>query len=737
MGEAAGRSPERQAAARSERPIVLLVGNPNTGKTTLFNRLAGTRARTGNFPGVTVERRSAFLSVAGREVELVDLPGTYSLSARSPEEQVAADAILRERPAAVVLVADATALSRSLYLAVQLAEASVPFVVVLNMMDEARASGVHVDFDELSRAFGAPVLPLVASKGEGLEALLEQVRALIGERHRPVLVDYGRVEPYVRRLQRRLEAERALEPADARAMAAWALASVRQPDGEVRVPRFLREEAERLGQEASEAGVDIDLQLVSARYRWLDALLQRAVRQDGAATRPATERLDALLLHPFWGGVVFLTVMFGVFELLFAGSEPLVGWVESGIGWLQGTLRASLPAGALTDLFLEGVVAGVGNVLVFVPPIAMLFALLTVLEDCGYLPRVAFVADRFMYRVGLQGKAFVPMLSGFACAVPAILSTRILADRRDRFVTMLAIPFVSCSARLPVYVLVAGVIFPGERPVLGLFHPGALALLGMYVLSVLAALGAAALYRRTILRGPRPPFVLELPPYRLPALRNVWVATWQRTRAFLWDAGTVILALTIVMWGLLNYPRLPEEPLPSPGGPRRDAAIEVSEGGSTTSVAAEIEAERAARRIAHSFAGRLGKAMEPALEPLGFDWRIGVGLLGAFTAREVFVSTLGIVFSVGGDVDERSASLRSRLRAARRADGAPLFDPLSGLALMVFFVLSAQCMSTLAVIRRESGSWRWPLGLFVFMTAVAWLGAFLVYQGGRAMGWGG
>ncbi len=732
MSHPAGRAGSRTTDVQPLRPRILLVGNPNTGKTTLFNRLAGARARTGNFPGVTVERRSATLELAGRTVELVDLPGTYSLAARSPEEQVAADAILRERPEVVVVVADATALARSLYLAVQLAEASVPFVLALNMMDEARDTGLQVDTEALSRAFRAPVVPLVASRGEGSEALLDAVGRLLGTRREPMRIHYGEAEPFVTRLATRLEEQHAL---DARAMAAWALSSVRQPDGEVRVPRALREEAIQLGREARRKAVDLDLQLVSARYRWLDDLLGRALSgapRGAAPERPSTERLDAVLLHPLWGGLAFLGVMFGVFEMLFAGSEPLVGWVEQGIGWLQAALRARLPAGILTDLLLEGVVAGVGNVLVFVPPIAMLFALLTFLEDCGYLPRVAFVADRLMHRVGLQGKAFVPMLSGFACAVPAILSTRILADRRDRFVTMLAIPFVSCSARLPVYVLVAGVVFSGEHLVLGVLHPGALALLGMYVLGVLAALAAAALYRRTVLRGPRPPFLLELPPYRLPTLRNVWLSTWQRTRSFLLDAGTIILALTIVMWGLLHYPR-PSERQPPPATPRVHAAADATDPDRSDPREADVEAQR----IAYSFAGRMGKAMEPALEPLGLDWRIGVGLLGAFTAREVFVSTLGIVFSVGGEVDERSASLRSRLRAAKRPDGSPLFDPLSGLALMVFFVLSAQCMSTLAVIRRETGSWRWPLGLFAFMTGVAWLGALLVYQGGRALGWGG
>ncbi len=733
-GEAVERRLEAEAAGHE--PRVLLVGNPNTGKTTLFNRWAGTRARTGNFPGVTVERRSARVKLGERAVELVDLPGTYSFAARSPEEQVAADAILRERPEAVVVVADATALGRSLYLALQLAEASVPFVLALNMADEAEAQGLVIDTDVLERAFGAPVVPLVATRGEGLDALQQAVARVLGGRHAPLRIDYGQAEPFVARLAERLAAEGTLGAEDARAMAAWALLSLAQGHRELRLPTGHLEAAEAFLRQADEQQVDLPMAVVGARYCWLDELLadavRRAGRDGGGAARSATDRLDDVLLHPLWGTLIFLLVMFGVFELLYAGTEPLVGAIEDGIAWLQDGVRSVLPPGAFTDLLADGVVAGVGNVLVFVPPIATLFVLLTVLEDCGYLSRVAFVADRLMKRVGLHGKAFVPMLSGFACAVPAILSTRILADRRDRFVTMLAIPFVSCSARLPVYVLVAGVVFAGSAPLYGVLHPGALALLAMYVLSVLAALGAAALYRRTVLRGPRPPFVLELPPYRWPSLRNVLLATWERTRAFLVDAGTIILALTIVLWGLLSYPR---DPAVEARFQQAEAAASASlQGEALERRLAELGAERQAARIEHSFAGRLGKAIEPALEPLGLDWRVGIGLLGAFAAREVFVSTLGIVFAEGGDVDEQSGALRARLAAARRADGSPLFDPVSGLALMVFFVLSAQCMSTLAVIRWETGSWRWPLGLFAFMTTVAWLGALLVYQGGRLLG---
>jgi ferrous iron transport protein B len=396
-------------------------------------------------------------------------------------------------------------------------------------------------------------------------------------------------------------------------------------------------------------------------------------------------------------------------------------------------VRAALPEGPLAGLLADGVVAGVGNVVVFVPQIALLFLFIGVLEDSGYLARVAFVIDRVMASVGLHGKAFVPLLSGFACAIPAVMSTRTIESRRDRLVTMLALPLMSCSARLPVYVLVIATVFAGRERLLGVVSPGAAVLFAMYALSVVATLGAAAVLRRTALRGPRPVLVMELPPYRWPLARNLLLNTWQRVRSFLVDAGTIILALTIVLWALLSFPR--SEEVAARHEAERTAAARSLEGEALAARLTEIDAREAGEQLEASVAGRVGKAIEPALEPLGFDWRIGIGILGAFAAREVFVSTLGIVFGIG-EVDEESEPLREALREARRPDGSPLMTPLSGVALMVFFVLAAQCMSTLAVVRRESGSWKWPLFMLAYMSLLAYLAALLVYQGGLALGLG-
>lgn len=728
------------ADAAPERPLVYLVGNPNAGKTTVFNRLAGTRARTGNYPGVTVERRSAKWLAGEREVELVDLPGTYSLSASSPEEQIAVNALLRDRPAVVVVVLDATSLQRSLYLALQVCESGLPAVIALNMMDEARTAGLSIDAEKIGAALGATVVPIVASRNEGFDALTSAIAARLGEPGAGPRAVVPKVE-----LDDATEADVAtiaavaartlgVDANKARAWATWALLSVESHDELGAIPGSLREAARERQLAAEASGRDLDLAIVGARYAFLDHLVSESVRRAPAAGRSLTDRLDAVLVHPVLGLLVFAVVMYGVFEALFRGSEPAVHLIEGSVSVAQGWVTAALDAGPLRDLLVDGVIAGVGNVVVFVPQIGLLFFLVGLLEDSGYLARVAFVIDRVMKVVGLHGKTFVPLLSGFACAVPAIMATRTIASRKDRLVTMLALPLMSCSARLPIYVLVIATVFAGEKPIAGVFSVGAVVLFTMYALSVLATLGVAAVLRRTVLRGPRPTFVLELPPYRLPLLRNLLSSTWDRVRTFLVDAGTIILALTIILWAVLSFPKSAEVRTQHDAA-RTEARAELA-GDALASRLVVIADEEAAVQLEHSAAGQLGKLIEPIIKPLGMDWRIGIGVIGSFAAREVFVSTLGIVFGIGSTADETSGSLRERLRDARRSDGSRLMTPLSGAALMVFFVLACQCMSTIAVVRRESGSWKWPLLMLTYMSVLAYVATLGVYQIGTALGWG-
>ena len=728
---------------RSSTPVVLVAGNPNSGKSTLFNALSGASSRVSNYPGVTVARLSSVLSVPGcGDVELVDLPGTYSLSARSHDEQVAVEAVLglaSSRPDVVIVVADATALGRGLYLASEIIETGVPVVVALSMMDEARGQRMTVDASRLQQALGVEVVPVVAPRREGLAALNAAVaRAIQGSL--PASRTPSPLTPAVELAVATLDALVSaswprLGPAGRRAFALWLLLSLDEDPahGTMRgIPASVAAKVAEIRRHAAGAGHDLDQEIIAGRYARIDAIVEQAVSSQPAAARSWTERIDAVLTHRVGGIVVFAVVMLALFQALFSWSEPAIAFIESQVARVQDLGLAILPAGPLRDLLVDGVIAGVGNVIVFVPQIGLLFLFIGLLEDAGYLARVAFVIDRVMARVGLHGKSFVPMLSGFSCAIPAVLATRTLESRTDRLLTMMVVPFMSCSARLPVYLLIIATVFSGFAPMLGIISVAAVMLFAMYFLSVAAALTAAAVLRRTVFRGPRPTLMLELPPYRLPVPGVLLRHTWSGVRSFLVGAGTIILALTIVLWALLNYPR---DPAAEARYERLRTGIEATvPTGEREAALSDLAGRERGEQLRYSVAGRVGRLIEPAIEPLGFDWRIGVGILGAFAAREVFVSTMGIVFDIN-DADERNEPLRSALRSATRLDGSPLMTPLTGLALMVFFVLACQCMSTLAVIRRESGSWRWPAFLFAYQTAVAYAAALIVYQGGRLLGW--
>lgn len=726
------------APAADRRAQVALAGNPNSGKTTLFNLLTGASARTGNYPGITVERRAGpWRLPGGTEVEVFDVPGTYSLSARSPEEVVAVEAVMPSRgpkPDLVIVVADATTLERQLYLTQQIVDTGVRVVVALNMMDEARRAGVQIDVDALGAAVGAPMVPVVAAKGEGLDALGRAAqdalgRPIAGREPEPV---GGGLAVEVAKVEAVFESLRPDDsPTERRARALWALLSLGDDELEA-VDAELRDVVASIHAAAVEQGRSLDREIIEARYARIDEHMRAAVIVPDLGRPRWTERIDAVLTHPVAGALTFAIVMFLLFEALFAWSDPVIGVIEVVVNWAQDGVGGLLPEGPLRGLVVDGILAGVGNVVVFVPQIALLFAFIAVLEDTGYLARVAFVIDRVMRGVGLNGKAFVPLLSGFACAVPAVLATRTIENRKDRLVTMLALPLMSCSARLPIYALVIAVVFQTQARIGGVVSVGALVLFLMYSLSISATLGAAAVLRRTVAKGPRPPLLLELPPYRWPALRNVVTSVLGRVNSFLVDAGTIILAITIVLWVLLTYPH---DDLTSGrfAALRGDASATMS-GELLESRLAELGAAEAQAQLEHSAAGRFGRMIEPVIEPLGFDWRIGVGLIGSFAAREVLVSTFGIVWGIGEGADEASVPLRDALRDARRPDGTLLFTPLTGLALMVFFVLAAQCMSTLAVVRRESGSWKWPVFMFAYMTVLAYVGTFVVYQGGRMLG---
>jgi len=717
------------------QPLVVVAGNPNTGKTTLFNRLTGARQKVGNYPGITVDRHEGSLTLpGGARVRLADVPGSYSLSARSPEEQLALQAVCglppSEAPQAVVVVVDATQLARNLYLVLQLLETRAPLVVALNMTDRLEPTGQMVDARALARALGAPVVPITASKGEGLDTLRAALAKVLtnpergapGPRWAPedgvLVADVESVEEALPKAWRPQGRDRR------RALALWAILSIDEDDELEDVAEGLRERVLSRRKLASAAGRDLDQEIVAGRYGWIDAHAPSFLTRTGKA-RGLSERVDALLLHPAAGFALFLGLMFLVFQSLFSWSDPAIGAVESVFESLAGRAGSALGDGLFGSFVTDGLIAGVGSVIVFLPQILLLFLFLAVMEDSGYLARVAFLMDRIMRSLGLHGRAFVPMLSGFACAVPAVMATRTMERRKDRFLTMMVVPLMTCAARLPVYTLIIAALFPPDT-VLGFLPVQGLLMVGMYVFGTVVALVAAWVMSRTILTGPRVPLILELPAYRWPRPSGVVRTMWEKGRVFLVEAGTVILVCTIGLWLLLSFPR--EAPNAAEYTERRQAA------GADAELVAAIDQEEAGVLLRESYGGRLGRAIEPAIEPLGFDWKIGIGLLGSFAAREVFVATMGVVYGVGDEVDEESPSLREKIRSEKRENGEPVYTPLMGLSLLVFFALAAQCMSTVAAVKRETASWRWPLFMLGYMTVLAWVASFVTYQGGRLLG---
>ncbi|MES1177583.1 MAG: ferrous iron transport protein B [Myxococcales bacterium] len=735
-------TPDARAREASRRaPLVLLIGNPNTGKTTLFNRLTGQSARIGNYPGITVERRSGDLKLprangAARLAEVVDVPGAYSLSARSAEEQIALGALLgwseNPRPDLCVVVVDAGQLARNLYLVLQLLEFDVNVVIALNMIDEVRENPPSES--ELARFLGVPCVATDARHGKGMSELLRAIDGAIDATPRSALrIRYpAALEADLAQVTSALPADWAPNDARARALALWALTSIEADDELQGIAPALREKS--LAVRAAAGTRDLDQEVIATRYALIDQEIPKLTPRimKHPAKRKASERVDRVLLHPVFGFAIFVALMLIMFQSLFSWSDPAIRLIELCTSGIADFVEAHVPPSLLRDLVTKGIIGGVGNVVVFLPQILLLFFCIGMLEDSGYMARVAFLMDRIMKSLGLHGRAFVPMLSGFACAVPAIMATRTMERQRDRLLTMLVVPLMTCSARLPVYTLIIGALFPPSR-VFGWLPVQGLLMIAMYLFSTTITLISAGVLGRTAVKGRRIPLILELPPYRLPSLTGTLRMMVQRATMFLKEAGSGILVFTVLLWALLSFPR----PISTQSAAPQAAAIHqqgtLGRDASAPQTSAPAPSPVAPSAIEQSYGGRLGKAIEPVLRPLGFDWKIGVGLIGAFAAREVFVSTLGLVYGIG-DADEDTAPLRDKIRAERAADGGRAYSPLMGLSLMVFFALSCQCMSTLMVVYRETKTVRWPLFMFGYMTTLAYVASFLVYQGGRLLG---
>ncbi|MBK6748551.1 MAG: ferrous iron transport protein B [Acidobacteria bacterium] len=645
---------------------IALAGNPNAGKTTLFNSLTGLKQKVANYPGVTVERKEGVWSVADKEATLIDLPGLYSLDATSLDEQIARDIITGQqagvpKPDVIVAVVDATNLERNLYLVTQIFEFGVPVVIALTMIDVFEKQEHEIDVDMLAALMKAPVVAVNAKTGRGKEQLAAKVAEVLGTVPEvPYVFDAATNED--------------------------------GPHGKI-----------------------------FARYNFISNAVQESTWHSDQKKHRISDKIDRVLTHKFFGLIILVLILLVVFQTIFSWASLPMDLLEKGFGGVGDFVKAEMPPGILTDLIADGIIAGVGGVVVFLPQILLLFLFISLLEDSGYMSRAAFLLDKLMSRVGLHGKAFLPLISSFACAIPGIMATRTIESRRDRFATIMIAPFMSCSARLPVYTLMIGAFFGGQY-VFGFVSIGALLILIMYAIGIIAAVGTAFVLKRTVLKAPPPPFLMELPPYRLPNLRAVFQNMITRAWLFLKRAGTVILAISIILWALMYFPRSSEQPT----AVSQQAGQEVS--------GAEIVPLPESEQLKHSYAGMLGHAIEPVIRPLGFDWKIGVALIASFAAREVLVSTLSIIYNVGKDENEESETLIAAVRDAKKDDGSPTWTPLVALTLMVFFVLAMQCMSTLAVVRRETNSWTWPLFMLAYMTGFAYVAALITYQAGKALG---
>jgi ferrous iron transport protein B len=743
LGKGAG-----PALSEARRPpaYIVLTGNPNSGKTTVFNALTGLRARVGNYAGVTVERKEGrFHGRPGDPpIRVLDLPGAYSLSPQSLDEQIARDILFQRlpevpAPALVIVVVDASNLERNLYFASQVIELGYPTIIALNMVDVAENNGHWIDAAKLSTALDVPVIPIVASAGTGIKELQQEIVERVREnRQRGVAPSFCELSPAfqteIEILTQLLAGHSGPRATSPPAEALLILCDEKFLAGSAgHYPPDIKQAVLAGRRRLETAGVDWRSAAIESRYARINAIHRAVTTEADGQEEPLSDKLDRIVTHKFWGMLIFV----GIMALMFFSIFTIAQWP---MDMLQGLFRVignftgrMIPAGDLQELVVKGVVQGVGAVVVFLPQICLLFLFIGLLEDTGYMARAAFLMDRLMSKVGLHGKSFIPMLSSFACAIPGIMATRTIETPKDRLVTILVAPLMSCSARLPVYTLLIAACMSGR------LVTQSLTMLSMYLLGIVVALGMAWLFKKTLLRGDTPMLVMELPPYKRPLLKIVLRHMWDRSRLFLRRAGTVILGINILLWFMASYPRhagveqqfaaqraaLQKSPGQTQAGPKEQSkALE------------QIDIAQAGARLRGSFAGQAGRLLQPLIAPLGFDWKMGIGIVSSFAAREVFVSTMSIVYNVaeGTDEDTHTKDLAQVLRQQKRPDGTPVYTTLTAITLMVFYVLALQCVSTVAVVRRETNSWKWPLFQWVYMGVLAWVFAFVTYQGGRLLG---
>lgn len=695
---------------------VALVGNPNTGKSTLFNRLTGLNQKIGNFPGITVDKKTGFSKLGeGKEAEIIDLPGTYSLYPKSNDEsivfQVLADKNNSSHPDVIVLVTDASNLKRNMLLYSQVADLGIPMILALNMIDLSAKQGIEIDADKLAQKLGVQVVTISARNNVGIDKLKTAVANTTKIATQVNDVDLHFLAPEaINAIKQRINTDNNY----------YALQVLHQHEHLTFFSEQDQIEIEEIEQSNKFESSKAQAAETIARYKHLSTILSDVVLDKGTAQKFSfSDKLDSILTHKVWGFAIFLLILFVIFNAIFAWSSYPMEWIETGFGWITEYGHEYLPAGMLTDLLLDGVVAGLGGIFVFIPQIAILFAFISILEDTGYMARVTFMMDKIMSKVGLNGKSVVPMIGGLACAVPSIMAARNIENWKDRMITIMVTPLISCSARLPVYILLISIIIPSKN-VLGIINMQGLALMIMYLVGFVAAIVVAWVMKILIKSKERSYFIMELPVYRMPRWKNVFYTMYEKSKTFVFEAGKVIIAISIILWVMASF---------GPGNrfenidKKYESAL-----ADTTKNTDHIKTLVATEKLENSYVGILGHFIEPAIRPLGYDWKIGIGLITSFAAREAFVGTMATIYSVDGG-EEDSTTIRERMTASVNSKtGLPVYTFATGISLMLFYAFAMQCMSTVAIVYRETKGWKWPVIQLGYMTAMAYVAALIAYQ---------
>lgn len=699
-----------------KRPKIALLGNPNSGKSSLFNRLTGLNQKIGNFPGVTVDKRSGFcLLPSGVSAEIVDLPGIYSIYPRSLDEQIVAEVLLDhhgpEAPDTIVVIADATNLKRGLLLMTQIIDIGLPTILALNMMDLVAKAGISYDIKKLSAKLGVQVVPINARNGVGIDELKKVLSKTLPPSENTTFKVWDEAKAPVRELRDKLKVDNDYE----------AYQFLEQPNS----LRFLSK-----GDRDTVDAVRTAHNFFPGKFQGAETIHRYSVIQDllnevvlktaDLSWKNTTNRLDWFLTHKVWGYLSFFVILFLIFQAIFAWATLPMDFIDSGFANFSSYIKSTLPSGPLTSLLAEGIIPGIGGIIIFVPQIAILFAFISILEESGYMARVVFLMDKIMRKFGLNGKSVVPLMSGVACAIPAIMATRTIDNWKERTITIFVTPLMSCSARLPIFTILIALIVPNQTA-LGFFNLQGLALMGLYLLGFVAAIGSAYIMKLLIKVKERSFLIMELPTYRIPKWSNVGFTIVEKTKAFVLEAGKVILAISIILWVLASY---------GPGDKLEKAREYVLQDATNQRLTEQgLEDRIAAYKLENSYAGIIGKAIEPAIRPLGYDWKIGIALITSFAAREVFVGTIATIYSIGSVGEEDDVTIKTRLREEINPEtGGPRYTPAVGLSLLIFYTFAMQCMSTLAVVYRETKGWKWPLLQLTYMTGLAYISAFLVYQ---------